>query len=72
MMSRGARNFVFISRTGTDKQAAKLLVNDLTLAGASVKVVKGDVSNVDAVAALIESADTAIGGVVQAAMTLKV
>ena len=72
MMSRGARRFQFLGRSGTDKVAAKLLVEDLIRAGANVKVTRGDVCNPDAVATAVKDAGTTIGGVIQAAMSLKV
>ena len=72
MMSRGARRFQFLGRSGTDRPAAKLLVEDLIRAGANVKVTRGDVCNPNAVATAVEEAGTPIGGVVQAAMGLKV
>lgn len=73
MLERGARNFVFIGRSGCDKPRARELVNLLKGAGASVTVVRGDVSNATDVAAAInacEISDRHIGGVVQAAMGL--
>lgn len=72
MMSRGARKFCFLGRSGCDKPSAAELVNRLRDAGASVTVVRGDVSNEgqvrEAVAAC--AAEGPIGGVVQAAMGL--
>lgn len=72
MMSRGARNFLFMGRSGADRPAAKRLVEELARAGAKVKVVRGDVCNADATAAAVRETDKTIGGVIQAAMTLKV
>ncbi|PFH62270.1 hypothetical protein XA68_14401 [Ophiocordyceps unilateralis] len=73
MMSRGARKFVFLGRSGCDKPTARQLVTRLEDAGASVTVVRGDVSDAshvrEAVAACV--AEGPIGGVVQAAMGLK-
>ncbi|KAL7931844.1 polyketide synthase [Trichoderma chlorosporum] len=72
MMSRGARKFCFLGRSGCDKPSAAELVNRLRDAGASVTVVRGDVSNEnqvnEAVAACVKEGP--IGGVVQAAMGL--
>ncbi|KAI9154978.1 Highly reducing polyketide synthase virA [Paramyrothecium foliicola] len=72
MMARGARNFVFMGRSGCDKPAAARLVSSLQTAGANVTVVRGDVSTAahvtEAVAACL--AVGPIGGVVQAAMGL--
>ncbi|PHH80580.1 hypothetical protein CDD80_839 [Ophiocordyceps camponoti-rufipedis] len=73
MMSRGARKFVFLGRSGCDKPTARQLVSRLQDSGASVTVVRGDVSDAghmrEAVAACVASGP--IGGVVQAAMGLK-
>ena len=71
-MSKGARRFQFLGRSGTSKLAAKLSVEDLVRAGANVKVTRGDVCNPDLVATAVKEAGTTIGGVIQAAMSLKV
>nr|ALP31878.1 polyketide synthase 22 [Diaporthe helianthi] len=71
MMSRGARHFVFLGRSGSDKPEAQSLVDRLLGAGASVKVVRGDVSNPEDVDAAVDACSGwPIGGVVQAAMGL--
>ena len=71
-MARGARNFVFLGRSGTDKKNARLLVDELEYGGAHVKVVRGDASNFNDVQKLADEADSPIGGVIQAAMGLDV
>lgn len=73
MMTRGARNFVFLGRSGADKPSAQQLVSQLESTGATVCVVRGDVSQAaDVVAAVSACLATGrqIGGVVQAAMGL--
>ncbi|KAH7323187.1 polyketide synthase [Stachybotrys elegans] len=73
MMSRGARNFVFLGRSGADKPSARQLVDRLEKAGATVAVVRGDVSqaaDVNAAVLACLSMGRTIGGVVQAAMGL--
>lgn len=73
MMARGARHFVFLGRSGCDRPSAQQLVSRLQKAGASVDVVRGDVSKAtDVTAAVSASLATGrpIGGVVQAAMGL--
>ena len=48
MADRGARKFVFIGRSGTDKEAAQNLVDladDLLTLGTDVIVIRGDVTN---------------------------
>lgn len=72
MLQRGARNFVFLGRSGLGKPAARSLVQDLESSGAKCEVVKGDVCNAQDVAAVVDAAEGDIGGVVQAAMGLNV
>ncbi|PHH90746.1 hypothetical protein CDD83_2742 [Cordyceps sp. RAO-2017] len=73
MMSRGARKFVFLGRSGCDKATARQLVSRLREAGASVSVVRGDVSNAQQVGEAVAACELGgpIGGVVQAAMGLR-
>ena len=73
MMARGARHFVFLGRSGCDKASAQQLVSRLQKAGASVDVVRGDVSKAADVTAAVSACvakGRRIGGVVQAAMGL--
>ncbi|KAK6356052.1 hypothetical protein TWF718_000426 [Orbilia javanica] len=71
MVERGARKFVFLGRSGLDKEAARRLIEDLTSLGAECKVVRGDVVSATDVEKMIAAADAPVGGVVQAAMGLK-
>ncbi|EQL00680.1 Beta-ketoacyl synthase [Ophiocordyceps sinensis CO18] len=76
MISRGARNFIFLSRSGADKPEAAALMADLRGMGQSqtcklsLQVARGDVSRREDVAAAISLASTPIRGVIQAAMVL--
>lgn len=70
MMRRGARNFVFLGRSGLDKPAAQDLIHDLREQGAVAKVVRGDVGIREDVERAIQAATRPIGGLVQAAMGL--
>lgn len=72
MMSRGAKKFVFLGRSGTDKPSARRLVEDLTQHGAECKVVRGDVCHGADVEAAVAAVEGSIGGVIQAAMGLNV
>ena len=78
MVSRGARHFIFLSRSGADKPAAAELVNELhelartEYPDLTVQVVRGDVSIREDVSKAIACATKPIKGVVQAAMVLKV
>ncbi|KAL8768386.1 MAG: hypothetical protein Q9194_005723 [Teloschistes cf. exilis] len=70
MFDRGARHFTFLGRSATDKAAAKEVVLQLQRAGATVEVVRGDVSNKTDVVKCISVSSQPIGGVIQAAMGL--
>ncbi|KAF7539879.1 hypothetical protein G7054_g1806 [Neopestalotiopsis clavispora] len=73
MMSRGARHFVFLGRSGAAKPSAKQLVDRLEQSGATVHVVRGDVckaADVTAAVAACVATGRQIGGIVQAAMGL--
>ncbi|KAG4220523.1 hypothetical protein PC116_g30998, partial [Phytophthora cactorum] len=73
MMARGARHFVFLGRSGADKPSAKQLVSRLEEAGATVGIVRGDVSKAADVTAAVSACVATgrrIGGVIQAAMGL--
>ena len=72
MLSRGARKFVFLGRTGADKPLARRLIADLECQGATCSVVRGDVSVRGDVDAMVAAVDGKIGGVIQAAMGLHV
>lgn len=70
MITRGARKFVFLGRSGTDKTPARKLVEDLEASGANVQVVRGDVGQYADVQKCVDVIDGEIGGVIQAAMGL--
>jgi hypothetical protein len=74
MLTRGARKFVFLGRSGDDKPSAKRIVSLLESMGSDItaSVVRGDVSNAIDVWTAVEVCQQIgpIGGVVQAAMGL--
>ncbi|KUM56794.1 hypothetical protein ACN42_g10406 [Penicillium freii] len=70
MISCGARRFVFLGRSGSDKPEAKELVDDLRAQGANVTVIRGDVCRYEDVERALGAADYPIGGVIQASMAL--
>ncbi|KAG8164235.1 hypothetical protein KVR01_006153 [Diaporthe batatas] len=73
LLSRGARNFVFLGRTGADKKSARDMVRRLEASGATVAVVRGDVTDrahVEAAVGACIATGKPVGGVVQAAMGL--
>ncbi|KAI1465640.1 polyketide synthase-like protein [Daldinia caldariorum] len=74
MISRGARKFCFLGRSGCDKPSAQAHVKRLQAMGAFVTVIRGDVSNrsdVDRAIVACKEAGPNIGGVFQAAMVLR-
>lgn len=74
MLARGARNFVFLGRSGCDKPDAQKLVSRLQGTGANVVVVRGDVSVASDVRTAVQACEATgkrLGGVVQAAMGLR-
>ena len=72
MMTRGARKFVFLGRSGLDKAPARRLVENLEQNGADCRVVRGDVCSQADIQAVMDQVDGLVGGVIQAAMGLNV
>ena len=72
MIKQGARKFVFLGRSGTDKTPSRKLVEDLEHSGATIQVVRGDVGKYADVQKCVEVIHGDIGGVIQAAMGLNV
>lgn len=70
MFDRGARKFVFMGRSGLDRQPAQELANHLESKGAIVTVVKGDVTVAKNVTEAVGSIKGQIGGIINAAMGL--
>ncbi|KAK6002135.1 hypothetical protein QM012_001773 [Aureobasidium pullulans] len=71
MVSRGARHFVFLSRSGTDNPEAAQFMSELIELGAIPVVVRGNVSIRSDVENAIKQAKMPIRGVMQLAMALK-
>jgi KR domain/Zinc-binding dehydrogenase len=72
MITRGARKFVFLGRSGLDKAPARRLVENLEQNGADCRVVRGDVCSQSDIQAVMDQVDGLVGGVIQAAMGLNV
>ncbi|MCJ1246453.1 hypothetical protein MMC30_003660 [Trapelia coarctata] len=70
MFDRGARKFVFLGRSGTDRTPARSLVESLQEAGAQVTVIRGNVSFFADVKRAIDQIQDPLGGIIQAAMGL--
>ncbi|KAB8230914.1 type I polyketide synthase [Aspergillus alliaceus] len=74
MLTRGARNFVFLSRSGANSVPAKQLCTDLLAAGCSVSDIKCDITDRKAVATAIEQSQLSmppIKGCMQCSMVLE-
>ena len=75
MVRQGAKNIVFLSRSGAKKPEARITLDTLVKEGAKVAAYSCDIANADDVQnALRQCADEfpPIRGVVQGAMVLKV
>jgi hypothetical protein len=75
MVKHGARNLIFVSRSGTSRTESQALVDELEAAGANIRVLACDVVDEDKLqnalgAALAELPP--IRGVIQASMVLEV
>ncbi|KUM55502.1 hypothetical protein ACN42_g11762 [Penicillium freii] len=64
MVKRGARKFVFVGRTGTDRKPARQLVEDLEAEGADITVVRGDVGVLADVQKAVAAIKGPVGGVI--------
>src|SRR5579862_8822481 len=74
MVSNGARNLIFVSRSGASSPDAIKFVNDLTAAGVRVRVLSCDIEDEQKFSMSLSSTlETMppIRGVIQAAMVLK-
>ena len=70
LLANGARYFSFLSRSASDKIAARQLVEDLERHGAAVDVIRGDVQDFGAVKMAVDRMPRPLGGVIHAAMSL--
>ncbi|PYH43222.1 type I polyketide synthase [Aspergillus saccharolyticus JOP 1030-1] len=71
MVRRGAKHFIFLGRSGTQKPAAQRLIDDLEQQGAHCTVIRGDVTCPADVERAVAAADPVpLGGVIHAAMGL--
>ncbi|KAI4863957.1 putative polyketide synthase [Hypoxylon rubiginosum] len=74
MVSQGARNLIFISRSGAASSEAKELVDELRGDGVTVEILALDITNNDALQAGLENAMKTmppVRGIIQAAMVLE-
>jgi NAD(P)-dependent dehydrogenase (short-subunit alcohol dehydrogenase family) len=75
MVDRGARNLVFLSRSGVQKEEARTLLKELTAEGARVAAYACDLSDEDRLRLVIDEVSRdlpPIRGVIQGAMVIRV
>jgi NAD(P)-dependent dehydrogenase (short-subunit alcohol dehydrogenase family) len=75
MFDKGARNLVFLSRSGAQKEEAQNLIKELARQGARVAVYACDLSDENRLKVIIEEVTRdfpCIRGVIQGAMVLQV
>lgn len=75
MVDRGARNLVFLSRSGAQKEEARNLVEQLTTQGARIAAYACDLGNEDRLRLVLQEVSRdlpLIRGVIQSAMLLQV
>lgn len=75
MVTRGAKNFIFVSRSGASSDPAKQLYTELLASGCGVSDLCCDITNKEAVVKAISSCQTTmppIKGCMQCSMVLEV
>ncbi|KAL8886198.1 MAG: hypothetical protein Q9215_006064 [Flavoplaca cf. flavocitrina] len=70
MASRGAKNFIYLSRSGTANAGSSEMLSDLHTAGVSTQVIKCDITSSSSVTSAILQIELPIKGVIQAAMVV--
>lgn len=71
MAERGAKHFVFLSRSGDKNPHAAALVRDLGGAGCTAQIVAGSVTEMSDVVRTVKRATMPIAGVIQLSMVLR-
>ena len=75
MASRGAKHLILLSRSGVKTQASVALVDDLKTMGVQVNTPTCDITDSNALSAILSASGTTlppVKGVIQASMVLKV
>ena len=72
MVERGARNLVYLSRSGGTKPEDKALLEELAAAGCDAQAFQGSVGNIADVEHAVANAHFPVAGVLQMSMVLKV
>ena len=71
-VQRGARNLIYLSRTGALNIEAQTFLNTIRSLGVDTKVVEGDVTSLEDIKAAICTTGRPIRGVIQGALNLHV
>ncbi|GME55565.1 Lovastatin diketide synthase LovF [Neofusicoccum parvum] len=71
MVENGARNLVYLSRSGGEPESTQAFIRELEAQGCSVQAFKGDVANAEDVASAVQQAAKPIAGVLHMSMVLK-
>ncbi|KAF5869444.1 putative polyketide synthase protein [Botrytis fragariae] len=69
-VNRGARNLIYLSRSGNSNKNTKAFLSQLRLQGVNTQIVQGDVASLADVKSAVSSTDLPIKGVIQGALTL--
>jgi hypothetical protein len=72
LAQHGATELIVMSRSGADDDASREVLRNIAALGASMIVVKGDVTIADDVTKLFQQAQNPIRGIIQGAMVLRV
>ena len=70
MAEHGARNLLYLSRSGSSNPEAVALLEDLRTMGVTTRVAKCDIANRESLFATVSQAELPIKGVIQAAMVV--
>ncbi|KAI0889325.1 fatty acid synthase S-acetyltransferase [Annulohypoxylon maeteangense] len=71
MVDHGARELIYLSRSAGEGPSDGVFVNELKSMNCDVKLVKGDVTNLDDVAKAVSSATHPLKGIIQMSMVLR-
>ncbi|KAI2465872.1 fatty acid synthase S-acetyltransferase [Annulohypoxylon bovei var. microspora] len=71
MVDNGARELIYLSRSAGEGSHDEIFVNELKSMNCDVRLVKGDVTNLDDVAKAISSATHPLKGIIQMSMVLR-
>lgn len=71
MVERGARRFIYLSRSAADAEQHRDFIRELQSMGCEAKMIPGSVSNIEDVRRSVAAADGQLKGVLQLSMVLR-